>query len=177
MTTEPGWALTRLLNLHHAIRSDLALLDEAVTAIADGGHDNVAAALARLSVRAPGWTLREHCATFCTFVHEHHATEDAVMFPMLLEQDSQLGDVVDRLKAGHQDIARDVDEVLRTVRDLPGDAVAREAATNAVSRLSERLRVHLDLEERLLAPALNAVSLTVSEDDVPAPPPERLGRR
>jgi iron-sulfur cluster repair protein YtfE (RIC family) len=177
MTTAPGWALTRLLNLHQAIRSDLALLDEAVTAITDGGHDNVTAALTRLSVRAPGWSLREHCATFCTFVHEHHATEDAVMFPMLLRHDGELGEVVDRLKADHQDVARDVDEVLRTVGDLPGDAVAREAATNAVNRLSDRLRAHLDLEERLLAPALNAVSSVVSEDQVPAPPPERLGGR
>jgi hypothetical protein len=67
--------------------------------------------------------------------------------------------------------------VLRTVGDLPGDAAAREAATNAVNRLSERLRAHLDVEERLLTPALNAVSLVVSEDDVPAPPPEHLGRR
>lgn len=99
------------------------------------------------------------------------------MFPMLLQQDSQLGEAVDRLKADHRDIARDVDEVLHTVRNLPGDATAREAATNAVNRLSERLRAHLDLEERLLAPALNAVSLAVSEDDVPAPPPERLGTR
>ncbi len=177
MTSAPGWALTRLLKLHNAIRSDLALLDEAVTAIADGGHDNVTAALARLSVRAPDWNVRRHCATFCTFVHEHHATEDAVMFPMLLQQDAQLGEAVDRLKAEHRDIARDSDEVLRTVGDLPGDAAAREAATNAVNRLSERLRAHLDVEERLLTPALNAVSLVVSEDDVPAPPPEHLGRR
>jgi iron-sulfur cluster repair protein YtfE (RIC family) len=176
MTTEPGWVLTRLSSLHHAIRADLGLLDAAVTAIADGEHDNVAAALARLSVRAPGRSLREYCATFCGFVHEHHATEDAVMFPMLLQQDPRLGDAVDGLRADHQDIARDVDEVLRTVRDLSADAAARKAATNAVNRLSERLRAHLDLEERLLAPALNAVSLVVSEDDVPAPPLRRYSQ-
>jgi Hemerythrin HHE cation binding domain len=103
-----GWALRRLLDLHEGLRSDLARLRRAVAAVAEDGQDvdAAAAALGGLSFRQPGWTLRRFCAGFCESVHGHHATEDTVLFPMLLRRqirtDGALGGVVDRLRAEHR---------------------------------------------------------------------------
>ena len=57
---------------------------------------------------------------------------------------------------------------------LPADRASRtpspSCAAAAVERLAENLQSHIDFEERNLAPALNALSKVVSEDDVPPPP-------
>lgn len=85
-TDDQGWALRRLREIHDGLRNDLALLRRAVTAAAEADRDVDAAAatLGELSFRRPGWTLRRFCAGFCGAVHGHHATEDRVLFPMLL---------------------------------------------------------------------------------------------
>jgi hypothetical protein len=94
-----GWALRRLLEIHDGLRSDLARLRRAVAAVSEDGQDVDAAtaALGALSFRQPGWTLRRFCAGFCASVHGHHATEDTVLFPILLRRqgaDGALGVVV-----------------------------------------------------------------------------------
>jgi Hemerythrin HHE cation binding domain len=176
----PGWALKRLLDIHDGMRNDLTLLQRAVTAVTEDGQevDTAAAALGELSFRQPGWTLRRFCAGFCGFVHEHHATEDTMLFPMLLQQqagsDGALDGVVDRLRAEHRTLTGHLDEVERALGALPGDAAAKTAAAGAMARLSQHLEAHLRLEEERLAPALNAMSRVVTEDEIP-PPPARFG--
>jgi hypothetical protein len=176
-----GWALTRLLEIHDGMRNDLALLRSAVGAFTEDGHDAdmAAAELNRLSIKEPGWTLRGYCARFCSFVHEHHATEDTMMFPMLLEQaasqDTEFVELVAKLQADHRTLASYLDDMDRALGALSGDAAAMSAAADAVRRLSELLEAHLRFEEENLAPALAALSSVVSEDDVPAPPPEAFG--
>jgi ABC-type transporter Mla subunit MlaD len=78
--------------------------------------------------------------------------------------------VIDKLRADHRALAGLLDQAQRLVTALPGDAAARSAAAAAVDRLAENLQSHIDFEERNLAPALNALSEVVSEDDVPPPP-------
>jgi hemerythrin-like domain-containing protein len=168
-STRSGWALRRLIELHAEIRDDLALLRKLVGDIARRSPE--VGILDRLSFNQPGWALRRYCAGFCGFVHEHHTTEDAMVFPMLLgQQDGQLTDVIDKLRADHRTLAGLLNEAQRLVAALPGDAAARSAAAAAVERLAENLQSHIDFEERNLAPALNALSDVVSEDDVPPPP-------
>ncbi|HZC73793.1 MAG TPA: hemerythrin domain-containing protein, partial [Jatrophihabitans sp.] len=170
-----GWALTRLLGIHAALREDLARLRRAADALADTDRnpEAVTAALADLSIKDPGWSLRSQCAQFCSFVQEHHATEDSVVFPMLLEHSAGangLGETIERLRADHRALAGHVDAVDQAVVALPGDEAAAAAAIN---RLATHLEQHLDLEETALAGALHAVSVAIPEDAVPPPPPER----
>lgn len=101
-TDDQGWALRRRREIHDGLRNDLALLRRAVTAAAEADRDVDAAAatLGELSFRRPGWTLRRFCAGFCGAVHGHHATEDRVLFPMLLRRsgtDGALGGAMARL--------------------------------------------------------------------------------
>ena len=126
-----------------------------------------------------GWALRRFCAGFCGAVHGHHATEDRVLFPMLLRRsgtDGALGGVIDRLGAEHRTLTAHLHRVERALDDLPGDAAARAAAAGAMARLSDQLEAHLRFEEERLAPALNALPRDVSSAVVPAPPrPEASG--
>jgi hemerythrin-like domain-containing protein len=167
-TTRPGWALRRLIELHAEMRGDLALLRKLVSDIARESPE--VSALERLSLNQPDWALRRYCAGFCGFVHEHHTGEDAMLFPMLLRQDGQMTEVIDKLRADHRTLAGLLDEAQRLVAALPGDAATRSAAGTAVERLAEKLQSHIDFEERNLAPVLNALSDVVSEDDIPPPP-------
>lgn len=158
-----GWALRRLLDIHGGLRNDLARLQRAVTAVTEDGQDRdtAAAALAGLTFSRPRWTLRRFCAGFCGSVHGHHATEDTVLFPMLLRRqgtDGALGEVVDRLRAEHRTLTGLLDAVEQALAALPGDAAAKVAATGAMARLSDQLEAHLRFEEEQLAPALNARS-------------------
>jgi hemerythrin-like domain-containing protein len=93
--------------------------------------------------------------------YRHHATENAVLFPMLLRRqgaDGTLGVVVDRLRAEHHALTGLLDTVEQALGALPGDADAKAAATGAMARLSDQLEAHLRFEEEQLAPALNALS-------------------
>jgi hemerythrin-like domain-containing protein len=152
-----GWALARLIGIHDGMRADLARLRGMVMAGAP---------------RLP-WA---DCITLCRFVHQHHQTEDAMLFPQLVRrlggEDPALQGVVDELVADHRALAADLEEVERALAAPPGDGAARDAA-GALERLSEHLEAHLGFEEERLGPALNRLSSTVAEEDFPAP---RAGR-
>lgn len=62
-----------------------------------------------------------------------------------------------------------LDQVERALGGLSGDAAAKAATTDAMARLSDELEAHLRFEEEQLAPALNALSQVVSQEEVPAP--------
>lgn len=173
-----GWALTRLVRIHEAIRNDLALLQRVSAAVGTGDNATAVAVLQRLSISQPAWTLGTYCLAFCTFVHEHHQTEDDMLFPMLLQQiggqDGDLATVIDKLTADHRAVAADLDRVQGRVGTLSDEPAARSAAVRAVEELRERLETHLNFEEEHLAPALIAISRLVSEAEVPPPPPEQM---
>jgi Hemerythrin HHE cation binding domain len=193
-----GWAYTRLIELHDGMRDDLALLQRVAATVVAGDRDDEAAgdrddkaaddearretaatALRDLSIRRPGWTLSRYCVAFCGFVHEHHSVEDAVLFPMLLQHggdEERLRSVIAKLADDHRILAGQLEQVERALVEPPRDRAARDAAIEAVDRLVEQLRDHLEFEETSLAPALDAVSQVVSEDDVPRPPPDPLDR-
>lgn len=176
-TEEPGWSLKRILAVHKGIRSDLALLQRAVDAITKEGQDveTAMSAIGELSFIGPGWTFRTYCDFFCKVVHEHHTTEDALVFPPLLglpgSQTEEFRAVIKRLETEHAAISGYVAEVERTLQALPGDEAAKDAAARAMDQLSEHLRAHLSFEEEELAPALNELSRAVPEDQVPPTPP------
>ncbi|WP_084964241.1 hemerythrin domain-containing protein [Thermoactinospora rubra] len=173
-----GWALTRLIKLHDALRGDMALLRSVGAAVAGGDDETAAAALRELAVRRPDWTLRKFCASFCDFVHGHHSVEDEVMFPMLLQHGgddtARLAQVIEKLRADHEVIAGHLAEIEQAIADGTADPFRASSVLAAIDRLAGELDEHLAYEETQLAAALNAFSMVVSEDDIPEPPPDHL---
>lgn len=172
----PGWALRRLYAIHAELRTDLKHLNRAVEAITQDGAD-VEAAMAeiqKLSFIGPEWTFRTFCEAVCGTVHEHHQTEDGMLFPGLLQlpghDRDDLKALIKQLEAEHRTLSDYVGDVERALRALPGDEAAKSAAVEAMRRLSEHLTAHLDFEEEQLAPALNRFSELVPEKEVPSPP-------
>ncbi|HZB29906.1 MAG TPA: hemerythrin domain-containing protein [Streptosporangiaceae bacterium] len=174
---KPGWALQRLIMVHDGMRDDLTLLRRAVYAATRPDQDVAAAvaALGEVSLGDPLWSLRRYCAHFCSFVHDHHSVEDSMLFPVLLanrrNREAGLEKVIEELQADHRVLARYLDDVERALTNAPNDDAAKAEAIEALERLSEHLESHLAVEEARLAPALNALSAVVTEDDL-LPPPE-----
>ncbi|MEU7746145.1 hemerythrin domain-containing protein [Nonomuraea sp. NPDC049158] len=110
-------------------------------------HDGFRRELAELR-RAPGarTDLREHCLTFCDALHAHHTGEDGVLFPHLAGAHPELAEVLARLRAEHQVVAR----LLARIRELPSEG--------ELDQLSRELEAHLDYEEEQLVPLLNAMT-------------------
>ena len=172
---EQGWALTKLLRLHNRMRNDLAVLERVSRALRDGDGAAAIEMLRGLSLNQPGWRLQAFCTQLCRFVHGHHATEDGVLFPLLLQfddQDTALPGVIDELRADHRVLSRLLDEAEDACAALPGDPATGTAAVATVDRLSKHLRTHLDKEERQLALTLDKLSRLMSEDQLPDLPAE-----
>ncbi|MBT2233947.1 hemerythrin domain-containing protein [Nonomuraea sp. NEAU-A123] len=117
-------------------------------------HDGFRRELAELR-RAPGSRpqLREHCLTFCDALHAHHTGEDGVLFPHLEGAHPELAEVLARLRAEHQVVAR----LLARIRELPDGGDTDDVGAE-LDRLSRELEAHLDYEEEQLVPLLNAMT-------------------
>lgn len=102
--------------------------------------------------------LRGNCLAFCGGLHRHHAGEDMVIFSFLQERFPELDTVLVELRAEHAKVSILRDELVSLLeRAEPADAHAE------LDRLGTALTEHLDREERLLVPILNALP------DVPWP--------
>ncbi|WP_049578445.1 nitroreductase/quinone reductase family protein [Streptomyces sp. SBT349] len=130
-----GEALTRV---HDAFRRELAVIRAEV---ADSGP-------------GIGAQLRINCLTACEGLRFHHTTEDRGMFPHLEHIHPELTPVLDRLREEHERIAA-LTEELKTL--ISGDrAVEPSALLSEVDRLTAELERHLDYEEEMLIPILDA---------------------
>lgn len=140
--------------IHDAFRRELALV-----------RAEVAAAGPRL-----GAQLRINCLTVCQGVHFHHTMEDGNIYPMLDERNPELAPALERMREEHKAIAGLLDELQALVSaDGAGDgagAGVQEAESPVdpavvlaeVDRLVNELEAHLDHEEEVLVPVLNAMS-------------------
>jgi len=73
--------------VHQRLRDALEVAREAV--VANGEADSVSR------------DLRLFCLGFCTALNGHHTSEDAALFPLLLERRPDLAPVVSQLKQDH----------------------------------------------------------------------------
>lgn len=128
-----GEALRRL---HGGFRRELAIIAREVGA----------------SGSSLGAQLRVNCLTVCGGLEFHHAGEDGQMFPYLEEHHPELGPVLRRLRAEHQSLKR----LLDRLRDLVSAGRTREVAAG-VRALTAEIEAHLDHEEEVLVPILNAL--------------------
>ncbi|MEU4231305.1 nitroreductase/quinone reductase family protein [Nonomuraea sp. NPDC026600] len=129
-----------LVAVHDAFRRELRLIRKEVAASGTGGL---------------GVQLRVNCLTLCQGLHHHHTIEDARMFPGVEGRYPELGQVMERLRAEHETVARLLDELQRLLADGEPD-VAADRVLAEVERLTTELEAHLDYEEQYLVPILNA---------------------
>ncbi|WP_241384479.1 hemerythrin domain-containing protein [Rhodococcus sp. CH91] len=89
------------------------------------------------------------------FLHHHHEAEERGLYPLVARRNPRATDLVERMNADHRRIEPAVATVENAAGDLgtglPGSG---EALTTALTRLSDVLLPHLELEEREMMPTL-----------------------
>jgi hemerythrin-like domain-containing protein len=146
--------LTFVTLVHRALRADAERLVASVEVLEPGDR------AARIG------TLREYYACYREQLVAHHTHEDTLFFPALSvrvgEQRMHLGE----LTAQHHEldaVLQAAGERLAALQDPGADfGRSRDEAARTLSEMGERLRAHLDLEERTALP-LYATNVPVDE--------------
>jgi alkanesulfonate monooxygenase SsuD/methylene tetrahydromethanopterin reductase-like flavin-dependent oxidoreductase (luciferase family) len=151
-TAEEQASGRHLVEVHDALRAELARIDGLVDQVTDGTLDVGAARsqLNTMALRQNRWVVGGYCQSYCRAVTTHHTIEDRSLFPHLRAADPRLGPVLDRLQQEHatiHDVLEGVDRALLAFVSTP-DGAARLRA--AVDLLSDTLLSHLAYEEREL---------------------------
>jgi alkanesulfonate monooxygenase SsuD/methylene tetrahydromethanopterin reductase-like flavin-dependent oxidoreductase (luciferase family)/hemerythrin-like domain-containing protein len=146
-----------LIDVHDALRAELAQLRDLVEQVAAGTANPAAVRsfINRMTIRQNHWTLGTFCETYCRTVTSHHVLEDRSVFPHLRRQEEALGLVIDRLESEHGQIA---DMLERVDRALVALVAAEEDGIDRVGRamdlLTDALLSHFSYEERELVEPL-----------------------
>lgn len=157
-TPEQQAAAQHLVDVHDALRAELAQLRDVVEQVRHGLADAGAArsVLNTMTVRQNSWTLGAYCASYCRILTGHHALEDRSIFPHLRAAEPAIAPVVDRLEQEHLVIAGVLDDVDRALVALVADPARFGELQHAVDLLTDTLLSHLSYEERELSQPLAA---------------------
>ena len=111
-----------LIDVHDALRAELARLRDIVEQVADGRTSvgSARSAINRMTLRQNNWTLGAYCEQYCRIVTGHHTLEDVSVFPHLRRVDG-VGPVLDRLEEEHEVIAELLDHLDRALVALVAD--------------------------------------------------------
>ncbi len=146
----------QLVDIHDALRAELAQVQDLIEQVAAGMLDVGAARseINTMTMRQNKWVLGTYCESYCRIVTTHHTVEDRAMFPQLRSADPRLAPVIDRLEQEHHvihDVLEGVDRALVGFVGAP-DGLAQVRV--AVDLLSDTLLSHLAYEERELVEPL-----------------------
>jgi hemerythrin-like domain-containing protein len=146
-----------LIDVHDALRAELAQLRDLVEQVAAGTTDAAAVRsfINRMTIRQNHWTLGTFCETYCRTVTTHHVLEDRSVFPHLRRHEDALGPVIDRLEEEHEQIADMLERVDRALVALVAeeeDGIDRVG--RAMALLTDALLSHFSYEERELVEPL-----------------------
>jgi alkanesulfonate monooxygenase SsuD/methylene tetrahydromethanopterin reductase-like flavin-dependent oxidoreductase (luciferase family) len=148
-----------LIDVHDALRSELARLRDIVEQVAQGRTSvgDARSAINRMTLRQNNWTLGAYCEQYCRIVTGHHTLEDVSVFPHLRRVEGA-GPVLDRLHEEHEVIADLLDHLDRALVAMVGDEDAGTGQLQEVLDLvTDALLSHLSYEEReLLHPLAQA---------------------
>jgi len=142
-----------LIDVHDALRGELAQLRDLVEQVAAGNSDPAAVRsfINRMTIRQNNWTLGTFCETYCRTVTNHHVLEDRSVFPHLRRSEAELAPVLDRLEEEHEQIAdllERVDQALVALVAAEDDGIDRVG--RAMDLLTDALLSHFSYEEREL---------------------------
>jgi deazaflavin-dependent oxidoreductase (nitroreductase family) len=102
-----------------------------------------------------GAQLRINCLTLCRGLSHHHQAEDVDLFPFVDAQQPRLAGAVRQLRRQHEQIAA----LLARLQQVITDAGAHRAEVAAqVEQLVAEVGVHLEYEEKMLLPVLDALT-------------------
>jgi hemerythrin-like domain-containing protein len=110
--------------------------------------------------------LADHIDLALGGLHSHHADEDALLYPKLIERAPEQAQMTEQVEHEHQVITTALDAAsaaCATWRERPS-APTGEALAAALDHLNEVVQPHLDDEEQKVVP-LAAVTLTQQEWD------------
>jgi hypothetical protein len=146
-----------LIDVHDALRAELAQLRDLVEQVAAGTGDPavVRSYINRMTIRQNHWTLGTFCETYCRTVTNHHVLEDRSVFPHLRRSEAALAPVLDRLEEEHElivDLLERVDRALVALVAAEDDDIDRVG--RAMDLLTDALLSHFAYEERELVEPL-----------------------
>jgi hemerythrin-like domain-containing protein len=154
MDTHTGPADTRMMGIvHEALKRDLR---RARSVLAEQP-----APLGRQRTALGG-----HVTWMMDFLHAHHTSEDAGLWPAVRQRNPAAGDLLDSLEADHAQIAPAAEAVAAaaTAYTSSTDDTTRLTLVGALDRLLEVLVPHLDREVAEAMPVV-AATLTAAEWD------------
>ncbi len=108
--------------------------------------------------------LADHVDFALGMLHHHHESEDAVLYPLLVERAPEQAQVTQEVEHQHQEVSGAIEaaeSANRAWRAQPS-AETGEALAAALDQLNATLQPHLDDEEQKVVP-LAAVTLTQQE--------------
>jgi alkanesulfonate monooxygenase SsuD/methylene tetrahydromethanopterin reductase-like flavin-dependent oxidoreductase (luciferase family) len=148
-----------LIDVHDALRAELARLRDIVEQVAEGRASvgSARSAINRMTLRQNNWTLGAYCEQYCRIVTGHHTLEDVSVFPHLRRVDGA-APVLDRLAEEHEVIADLLDHLDRALVTLVADEASGAGPLREVLDLvTDALLSHFSYEEReLLHPLAQA---------------------
>jgi hypothetical protein len=154
--TERGRQVSRhLVDVHDALRSELAQVRDIVEQVVAGARDigSARSAINAMSLRQNDWTLGGYCQAYCRVVTQHHTLEDEGIFPHLRRSEAALEPVVARLVEEHHVIHDVLEGVDRALVALVAGAGDHAGLRDAVDLMTDTLLSHFSYEEReLLGP-------------------------
>jgi hemerythrin-like domain-containing protein len=108
--------------------------------------------------------LADHCDFGLSMLHNHHASEDEILYPLLLERAPERAPDTERIEHQHREVETAIEAAAAACREWRRSPTAETGETLAASMdaLNAALRPHLDDEENTIVP-LAAVTLTEAE--------------
>jgi alkanesulfonate monooxygenase SsuD/methylene tetrahydromethanopterin reductase-like flavin-dependent oxidoreductase (luciferase family)/iron-sulfur cluster repair protein YtfE (RIC family) len=139
-----------LVDVHDALRTELAELREILGQVRDGARTagDARSALNDMALRQNDWTLGAFCSRYCGALTQHHGLEDDAIFPHLAQSDPTLEPVIERLVDEHLVIHDAIQEVDRVLVDHINHPEDYEPIQAAIDFLTDALLSHLSYEER-----------------------------
>lgn len=136
--------MQEMVVIHRIFRREFRLLGGLVRRV-PAGHVKRAGAIA------------EHLDFLLMGLHNHHSTEDEVLWPKLLERARPQAELVNRMEQQHEAVAAHIEHATKLLvewRDGPTSATSTELA-DTLDRLDAALVEHLDEEESQLLPLVS----------------------
>lgn len=130
--------------VHSALRRDLTRTSTALGTLPAPGDDQRKA-------------LAAHLAWMMDFLHRHHDSEDAGLWPLVRSVNPSAGDLLDQMEHDHARIAPAMAAVSAATRGyLDDDSVqARDRLVESLTSLRAVLDPHLEREEHEMMPAVS----------------------
>lgn len=163
-TADPdGPLLQEFKQVHAVIRRDIGKTRALAAVVVEGAAPAaIRREVGELKSNNLLFQLRVNCLQACGFVHLHHRSEDALLFPSVRASAPELAGIVDRLENDHRLVSDLLDEVeaateVATASSATTDDLlaGRRRLTDALEVLAGHLFEHLDFEEKALAPVIN----------------------